>query len=251
MPWQPGHQQRWRASRRSTGDISSQDARDRQSASGHHAKVGDLFLHGRLKAEPARVLPQDDERSRSPSLDSHPMYGGADATGQSAIANDATAPAHRRRNPGESLRGGPTLPEPAVSPVAVGHERDPIRQRAHGDKGISSTAAAGFVTGLLADLEIKTSWQPAEHAGHDRPDAMQRLLYRVKWDADDVRDDVRQVVIDRLGDPDGILVVDETGDLKRVSIASVSNADTSAPPAGSKTPKSAYSSPAPAGTDTP
>lgn len=75
--------------------------------------------------------------------------------------------------------------------------------------------AAEFVTGLLADLEIKTSWQLAEHAGHDRPDAMQRLLYRATWDADAVRDDVRQVVIDRLGDPDGVLVVDETGDLKK------------------------------------
>ncbi|WP_451916766.1 IS701 family transposase, partial [Actinoplanes sichuanensis] len=76
-------------------------------------------------------------------------------------------------------------------------------------------AAAGFVTGLLADLEVKTCWQVAEQAGHARPDAMQRLLYRAKWDADAVRDDVRKVVADRLGDPDGVLVVDETGDLKK------------------------------------
>jgi SRSO17 transposase len=76
-------------------------------------------------------------------------------------------------------------------------------------------AAAGFVTGLLAELEVKTSWQLAEHAGYARPDAMQRLLYRAKWDADAVRDDVRRAVIDRLGDPDGVLVVDETGDLKK------------------------------------
>lgn len=76
-------------------------------------------------------------------------------------------------------------------------------------------AAAGFVTGLLADLEIKTCWQLAEQVGHARPDAMQRLLHRAKWDADAVRDDVRQVVVDRLGDPDGVLVVDETGDLKK------------------------------------
>jgi SRSO17 transposase len=75
--------------------------------------------------------------------------------------------------------------------------------------------ATAFVTGLLSDLEVKTSWQLAEHAGHDRPDAMQRLLYRAKWDADAVRDDIRQVVIGRLGDPDGVLVVDETGDLKK------------------------------------
>jgi SRSO17 transposase len=75
--------------------------------------------------------------------------------------------------------------------------------------------AAGFVTGLLADLQIKTGWQLAEQAGHGRPDAMQRLLYRAKWDADAVRDDLRQVVADRFGDPDGVLVVDETGDLKK------------------------------------
>jgi hypothetical protein len=49
------------------------------------------------------------------------MHGGADATGQSAIANDATAPTHRRRNPAEGLHRRPTLPEPAVPPVAVGH----------------------------------------------------------------------------------------------------------------------------------
>ena len=76
-------------------------------------------------------------------------------------------------------------------------------------------AAAGFVTGLLAELEIKTSWQLAEQAGHARPDAMQRLLYRAKSDADKVRDDVRDLVVDRLGDPEGVLVVDETGDLKK------------------------------------
>ncbi len=76
-------------------------------------------------------------------------------------------------------------------------------------------AAAGFVTGLLADLQVKTCWQLAEQAGHSRPDKMQRLLYRAKWDADAVRDDVRKVVVDRLGDPDGVLVVDETGDLKK------------------------------------
>jgi SRSO17 transposase len=76
-------------------------------------------------------------------------------------------------------------------------------------------AAAGFVTGLLADLEVKTSWQLAEYAGHARPDAMQRLLYRAVWDADAVRDDVRALVVQRLGDPDGVLVPDETGDLKK------------------------------------
>ncbi|NES16154.1 MULTISPECIES: IS701 family transposase [Micromonospora] len=76
-------------------------------------------------------------------------------------------------------------------------------------------AAAAFVTGLLADLEVKTCWQLAEQAGHARPDAMQRLLYRAVWDADAVRDDLRQLIADRFGGPDAVLAVDETGDLKK------------------------------------
>ncbi|KAB1925300.1 IS701 family transposase [Micromonospora sp. ALFpr18c] len=76
-------------------------------------------------------------------------------------------------------------------------------------------AAAAFVTGLLADIEVKTCWQLAEQAGHARPDAMQRLLFRAMWDADAVRDDVRSVVVARFGDPDAVLVVDETGDVKK------------------------------------
>lgn len=76
-------------------------------------------------------------------------------------------------------------------------------------------AAAGFVTGLLAELEIKTCWQLAEQAGHARPDAMQRLLYRAVWDAEAVRDDVRDLIVGRLGDPEAVLVPDETGDLKK------------------------------------
>jgi SRSO17 transposase len=76
-------------------------------------------------------------------------------------------------------------------------------------------AAAAFVTGLLAELESKTCWALAEHAGHARPDALQRLLYRAVWDADKVRDDLRSVIVARLGAPDGVLVVDETGDLKK------------------------------------
>jgi hypothetical protein len=127
MPRQPCHQQRWRAPGRSTSNISSQDAGNRKPASRHHPKVGDLLLQALLQAQPARVLPEDDERSQATSLDSQPMDGRADATGQSAVADDATAPTRRRRSPGQSLRGGPALREPAVPPVAAGHERDAMR----------------------------------------------------------------------------------------------------------------------------
>lgn len=76
-------------------------------------------------------------------------------------------------------------------------------------------AAAGFVAGLLSQIESKSCWALAEHAGHARPDAMQRLLYRAVWDADAARDDLRALVVGRLGEPDAVLVVDETGDLKK------------------------------------
>ncbi|MFI6333278.1 IS701 family transposase [Micromonospora chersina] len=75
--------------------------------------------------------------------------------------------------------------------------------------------ATAFVIGLLSDIEVKTCWQLAEQAGHARPDGMQRLVYRAVWDADAVRDDLRQVIVGRFGDPDAVLVVDETGDLKK------------------------------------
>ena len=110
--------------------------------------------------------------------------------------------------------------------MAAGHSVDPAGWQDVLDRVLASFAdrftrveprrtAAAFVTGLLAELEVKTCWQLAEQAGHARPDAMQRLLYRARWDADAARDDVRQVVVDRLGDPDAVLIPDETGDVKK------------------------------------
>lgn len=74
--------------------------------------------------------------------------------------------------------------------------------------------AAGLMQGMLAGLERKNCWTIAEHRGHASPDALQHLLGRAKWDADAVRDDLRGYVVEHLGDPGAILVVDETGDLK-------------------------------------
>jgi SRSO17 transposase len=77
--------------------------------------------------------------------------------------------------------------------------------------------AKAFVRGLLSDLPRKNCWTLAEHAGDASPDGMQHLLARAVWDADGVRDDVRGLLIEHLGDPDAVLVVDETGDLKKGS----------------------------------
>jgi SRSO17 transposase len=75
--------------------------------------------------------------------------------------------------------------------------------------------AAGFLRGLLGGVERKNGWQLAEHASEMTPDGMQRLLTITRWDADALRDEVRGYVVERLGEPGGILVVDETGFLKK------------------------------------
>lgn len=72
-----------------------------------------------------------------------------------------------------------------------------------------------FVRGLLADLPRKNCWTIAEWAGEATPDGMQHLLERAKWDADAVRDDLRQYVVDHLGAEQAVLIVDETGDVKK------------------------------------
>lgn len=72
-----------------------------------------------------------------------------------------------------------------------------------------------FVRGLLAPLPTKNCWTIAEHAGDASPDGMQDLLTRVAWDDAEVRADVREFVGRELGDPEAVLVVDETGDLKK------------------------------------
>ena len=75
--------------------------------------------------------------------------------------------------------------------------------------------ARAYVRGLLAPLAAKNGWTLAEAAGDATPDGMQRLLNRAAWDADGVRDDVRAYVARHLGAADGVLVVDETGFLKK------------------------------------
>ena len=73
----------------------------------------------------------------------------------------------------------------------------------------------GFLLGLLADLPRKNCWTIAEHAGDRDPHGMQHLLNRASWDTDGVHGGWRDYVTDHLGDNDAVLVVDETGDLKK------------------------------------
>src|ERR1044072_2359988 len=73
-----------------------------------------------------------------------------------------------------------------------------------------------YVRGLLSEAERKNGWTLAEAAGEVGPERMQRLLDFYAWDRDGMRDDVRAAVVEVLGDErQGVLVVDETGFLKK------------------------------------
>jgi len=75
--------------------------------------------------------------------------------------------------------------------------------------------ARAYLRGLLAPVERKNGWQLAEAVGDRTPDGVQDFLSRVHWDADAVRDDLHAYVVQHLGDADGVLILDETGFLKK------------------------------------
>jgi SRSO17 transposase len=75
--------------------------------------------------------------------------------------------------------------------------------------------AGRYLAGLLGPVERRNGWQLAELLGERSPDGVQRLLRTARWDADAVRDDLRAYVIEHLGDPQAVLVIDETGFLKK------------------------------------
>ena len=96
-------------------------------------------------------------------------------------------------------------------------ELDRVHERIAGRFGRAEPRARvrEYVSGLVAGLERKNGWTLAERAGEVSPDGMQRLLRRADWDVDGVRDDVRDYVIEHLGDPGGVLIADETGFIKK------------------------------------
>jgi SRSO17 transposase len=75
--------------------------------------------------------------------------------------------------------------------------------------------AGRYLAGLLGRAARKNGWQLAEETGERHPRGVQRLLDAAHWDADAVRDDLRDYVMAHLGDPEAVLVVDETGFLKK------------------------------------
>jgi SRSO17 transposase len=78
-----------------------------------------------------------------------------------------------------------------------------------------AASAAQFLDGLLGNEPRKTGWMRAEAAGDPGPWRQQAILGRSHWDADALRDLVREYVLEALGDEDAVLVIDETGFLKQ------------------------------------
>src|SRR5919202_5042106 len=75
--------------------------------------------------------------------------------------------------------------------------------------------ALAYLRGLLSSVERKTSWQLAEVVGAANPYGFQHLLGRAAWDVDAVRDDLHGYIVDYFGDADAVIVIDETGFLKK------------------------------------
>ncbi|MFJ1730865.1 transposase [Streptomyces sp. NPDC088254] len=75
-------------------------------------------------------------------------------------------------------------------------------------------SALAYMRGLGAPLERKNGWTLAEEAGHTGPDRIHRLLNRIEWDADEVLDDVRDYVVEHLGDRDAVLIVERRGSVR-------------------------------------
>src|SRR3954451_4001286 len=112
----------------------------------------------------------------------------------------------------------------SVGPVRWDEEFEGLMERIAGRFARSEPrgGVGKFVRGLLADLPRKNCWTIAEWAGEASPDGMQHLLGRACWDADAVRDEVCSYVVEHLGGevgqaggPGAVLVVDETGDVKK------------------------------------
>jgi SRSO17 transposase len=98
-----------------------------------------------------------------------------------------------------------------------GHQLDEVARRIGARFARSETRdrVRGYLVGLLAPVQRKNSWQLAEQIGDEHPYGVQHLLGRSDWDPEGVRDDLRAYVVEALGDADAVLILDETGFLKK------------------------------------
>ena len=76
----------------------------------------------------------------------------------------------------------------------------------HFHRAETRQTALDYLKGLLSPVERKNSWQLAEQAGQKRPDAIQRGRDTAKWEAAAVRDELRQYVVEQMGEPGAVLV---------------------------------------------
>jgi SRSO17 transposase len=117
------------------------------------------------------------------------------------------------------------IPDPRTSPAELtvdlvrtwGLALTEVERRigTHFARGDLQRRAAAYVRGLLSPVERKNGWQLAEVNGDDTPYGVQHLLGRAVWNAETVRDELRSYVLEQMGTPHGVVVVDETGFLKK------------------------------------
>ena len=98
-----------------------------------------------------------------------------------------------------------------------GRELDAVAHRigARFSRSETRDRVRAYLIGLLGPVQRKNSWQLAEQIGEDAPYGVQHLLGRSDWDPEEVRDDLRSYVVESLGDSDAVLILDETGFLKK------------------------------------
>ena len=118
------------------------------------------------------------------------------------LTNDPAAP--RLDQDVAAVLGGAAYLTEIEHRLAPSFERAEPRQR-----------AIAYLRGLLSPAVRKNSWQLAEVSGDATPYAFQHLLRRALWDPEAVREELRHYAVQHLEDPEAVLVIDETGFLKK------------------------------------
>jgi SRSO17 transposase len=123
-----------------------------------------------------------------------------------------------RRQPADHAEPSTGLEATLVAALTAAADEVPTVARRIGPRFARAEArrrVQAYLRGLLSPVERKNGWQLAEAVGDRTPYALQHLLGRADWDPDLVRDDLRAYVVEHLGDAEAILVVDETGVVKK------------------------------------